>query len=631
MTYVLGAILIALFTVLFYAFGSALRRDASDVSGNFLIGYIAHSFLVAVFVIPMQLLRLSFTPVVIAVVGVAFLTIAASIIGWYRHRLWRTAPSLITAVKDHYFLVLIALALFLIFLLQTHIIWNNNHTDDGYYLLSVSNMPYEDDPYNVIFGTGFTAANTGLNTYHLSSIQSEMAVYTYLFRLDPLIAMRGFLNIFHYFIAAVTVAVFGRQMAKQLNVPSTHVQYMASALLILSFAYPTIENWNLLRAQDLWQFNTAMWYGGTLVRVVGILWLVSLYLSARKIDFRVVAQVGVISVVLISKAVAVLPIIVLTVIAYLLAFFATSGSRPWLRASAFIVILIGVGIALADRPELSEVSAHLGVVNRTSPLLWISAVFVTLAVFVLRKLEITRFAIILITLFALIHVPELNDIFENASMISFVASRAQTACYYALIIAGFVSLSLLLFVYARQSYVLVQFVLAAAIGASSVASTVPVNGNPVSTLSYMADNPRIMPEDTVQLSKRLEEMSGGEPLNVMTPEWVEIKHRRHYVATIVRVYAPHVRSISAIPRFGSGTDPDFASYGLDQQAAYDNVIRNPSEYQFDVLEREVLDEYPIDVVVLPGDSFDEYVAGSEFELTERIGVYSIYVRGEPAT
>lgn len=625
-SYLVGTLGLVFFVLFFYAFGSALRKDASDVTGNLLIGYIAHSLLVAIAVIPIQLGGLTFTILTVAVLGVLALALIFTGVRWASLGLSSTAPRFGAIVRENYFLVLITIALFVLYLLQTDLIWNNNHTDDGYYLLKIANLAYAEDPYGTINGTGYASAHEGLNTYHLSSIQSEMAVYSHVLGIDPAVFTRGFLNIFHYFLAAVTVSVFGRALSARAGMAASSYQYMATALLILSIEFRTIEKWQVLAAQDLWQFNGAMWYGGTLGRVAGMMWLLAPYLNARRLDWKIVAQVGVISVVLISKAAATLPIIIIAGLGYLVALAVTSDTRPVLRTLLLAAVLGAVGWVLTDKPHISALMNELFTRNLPSIVLWGSVALIVVAVGVFRTRELLRMAVVLATAFALMVIPELNDILENAAVVDFVARRAQTATYYTLIITAFISLSLLVVKFAARGFALIHVALAAAIGLASVASTVPVYGNPLTTLKFMAASPHIMPQDTALLSQRLEQMADGQMYDVYAPEWVEVKHRRHYVATILRVYAPHVRSVSAIPRFGAGSDPDFASYQLDDQSAYDTFTRHPSRETFENL-NAVLEKFPIEAVVMPNAAFDEYAAEAGFTFAERIGDYWIYVRG----
>lgn len=625
--YLIGALLLVVGTA-FYAFvGAGIRKDTTYFGANLLVGYIGYSFLIAIVVIPMQLLGASFPLVVAGVVVVFLISVVASIRMWAVHGLARSLPSARVFLANNYFLIALALALFALFLLQTDLIWNNNHTDDGYYLLKIANLPHAADPYTTIHGTGYETIHQSLNSYHFSSHQSEMAVYTHIFRIDPVVFTRVFLNIFHYFLAAVTVCVFARELAKNahLRIPASAYQYTASVLLIFSIEYRTIENWEILAAQDLWQFNGAMWYGGTLARVVAIMWLITPHLAARRINARMIAQVGVVSVVLLSMAAAAFPIIVVTALGYLFAFVATSG-RWKIAGSALILGILGLaGLLLVDKPHMSELMSEMFARNLTSVALWASVALVVIALAVFRTLELTRFAIILVFGFALMIIPELNDVFEHVAMIDFVARRAQTAGFYMLIIGGFVSLALLIAKFVRKLYVGIQLILATLLGLASVASTVPVYGNPFTTLAVMRESPHIMPNETVELSHYLQGLSGGEDLDVIVPEWVEVKHRRHYVATIIRAYAPHVRSVSAIPRFGAGTNPDFAPYSLTDQSAYDTFIRFPTHEHFERL-AGVLEAFPIDVVAIPGDQLEPYVDMTDFELIDHVGRYWIYQR-----
>lgn len=623
--YLMGAAIFVLFILLFYGFGSALRRDAADFAQNLAVGYIAHSFLIAVTVVPIQVLELTFAPALVVVSAVAVLTASYTIVVWIRHGLLATALPLRRLLAENYFLFVLAAVLFLIYLLQTDLILNNNNTDDGYYLLKVANLPYMEDPFTMTYGTGFINLDSGFNTYHLSSVQTEMAVYAYLTQIDPVIFMRGTVNIFHYFLAAASIAWFARVLGESTKrkVDSGKYQYFASILLLLSFEFRTIEDWHILAVQDLWQFNSAMWFGGAIVRVLGILWVITPFLGAARIGWKQIAQVAVIAVVLVSKAAAAAPVIVVAGIAYLAAFAFTSSARAAFGGVLLLAGVVATGLVLTGRPETNELIDEVFLANLPNPPVWIAVAFLALAVAVFRTRQWTRLGVIMVVVFALMAVPEVNDVFETASYVDFVALRTQATGYYTLLIAGFVAMGL--FVAGRRVFVPLQCAVAAVLALGSVASTVPVYGNPLVTYAFMADNPRLIPAETAELSERLEEMADGKFLDALTPEWVEMKTRRHYVASIVRVYAPHVHSISALTRFGTTWQSDYYGWGLNEQSAYDTFIRTPSEEAYRNLEA-VLEAYPVDVLVIPGDSFEAYKDRGAFELVDQVGRYFIYRR-----
>ncbi|OFS67082.1 MULTISPECIES: hypothetical protein [Trueperella] len=623
--HLMGAGIFALFVFLFYGFGSALRKDASTFAENLVVGYIAHSFLIAFAVIPIQIFELSFTPALVAVSAVGVATASYTAVAWVRHGLVATALPLRRWLAENYFLFVLAAALFAIYLLQTDLILNNNNTDDGYYLLKVAGIAQAEDPFNMIYGTGFVNLAPGFNPYHLSSVQTEMGVYAYLTGIDPVVFMRATLNTFHYLLAAASIAWFARELGRSLGKPPREglYQYAASILLLFAFEYRTIEDWHILAAQDLWQFNSAMWFGGSIVRVMGILWIITPFLSARRIGWRQIAQVAVICVALVSKAAAALPVILVAGVGYLVAYAFTSTRRAAFGGVVLIGFFAGAGVTLAGAPATNGYVSEVFIANLTNPLVWLAAAAVIAGVVLFRTREWLRVGIVLVVVFVMMAVPEVNDVFEVVAMSDFVALRAQTTAYYTLLIAGFVALVLALARVRRQA--VLQLGVAAVLGLGAVASTVPVYGNPIGTYRFMAANPHLIPKETAQLSERLEDMAAGEPLDVLAPEWVELKHRRHYLASILRVYAPHVHSLSVLTRFGTTWHSDYYHWDLVDQSAYDYFISSPGDEAYANLQA-VLDTYPVQVIVIPGDSFEPYAENAGFELVDQVGEYLIYRR-----
>ncbi|WP_255315678.1 DUF6077 domain-containing protein [Trueperella pecoris] len=630
MSYLLGGAWLVLFTAFFYGFGAAIRRQAAPFVQNLVVGYIAYSFMLAVLIVPMQFLGTSFVPVVMAVVAVFSLAVVFTLARW---RSLDRRPQATAFLRDNYFLVIVVVALMGIYALQTDLIWNNNNTDDGFYLVKSATLPYLADPFNTVYGTGFADTSTEFNSYLLSTIQAEMAVYIKLLGIDPVFFMRGVLNVFNYLLVAASISWFAKAIfdSTDVKVRSSWPQYSASILLLLAFEFRTMETWNIVAAQDLWHVNSAMWYGGTIVRVVGILWLVTPFLQSRRIGIREIGMAGVVSVVLVSKAAAAIPLIIVAGVGYLLAFALTAHRYVWRGVLGLLALLLVAGVVLPGHSEIAFLIGRVMLANVASPALWASLALVALAAIAFRTRSILRMVIVLATVLAMMITPEVNDVFESASTLDFVAMRTQTSAFYTLIIFGFVSLVLLVAAFAPRPLVPLQFTIAVALGVGAVASTIPVYGSPMRTWNLMKEYPLLMPTDTADLSKKLEMMADGQPLDAIVPEYIMLHERRHYVASVLRTYAPHVRSISALTRFGPTDAAGYPQWGLGQQSAYDKFVTDPSPASHEAF-AEILAAYPIDIVVFPHDGFEQFARRDGFELVERVGVYRVYerVRALPA-
>lgn len=623
--YLLGIGWLISSTLICYGLGAAIRRQTASFAQNLVVGYMAYSFILAMLIVPIQLLARSFAPLVIAVVAALAAAVGLIVMRW--RELWADRPKASELLKNNYFLVIVVVALMGIYLLQTDLIWNNNNTDDGYYLVKSATLAYLADPFTTVYGTGFDNTATQFDPYQLSSIQAEMSVYIYLLGIDPVFFMRGVLNVFHYLLVAASVSWFAEVIftSTDLKTRPSWPQYSTAILLLFAFEFRTIETWNIVAAQDLWHFNSAIWYGGSIVRVVGFLWILTPFLQSRRIGVREIATVSAISIVLISKAAAAIPLILVAGIGYLLAFALSAHRYKWRSIAILGGVLLGVGLALPGRSDIAFLIGKVMLSNVTSPVLWSSALLLLAAVWLFPTLPIRRMFVVLATSVGMMIVPEVNDIFETASAYVFVALRTQASTFYLLMILGFIGAQLLLAKYARNVFLALQVFLAAILGFGAVASTIPVYGNPIHTLRVMKEYPLLMPTDTVELSKRLETMAQGKTLDAIVPEFITLHQRRHYVASVVRTYAPHVRSISALTRFGPTSLADYPEWGLSQQAVYDRFIADPTALTHQAF-AQILETYPIDVVVVPHEGYDEFAGKDGFAFVGRVGVYHIYAR-----
>ncbi|MGI6511047.1 MAG: hypothetical protein ACOX1W_01270 [Catenisphaera adipataccumulans] len=97
-----------------------------------------------------------------------------------------------------------------------------------------------------------------------------------------------------------------------------YFQFAAAILFLFGFAESFLYNNHLLILQDSWQFNTAMFYGSSIVRTMSIFMIVLPFLDRDQLTVRDVLTVGAIAVVLISKSSIALPLIIIVSLAYLI-------------------------------------------------------------------------------------------------------------------------------------------------------------------------------------------------------------------------------------------------------------------------------------------------------------------------
>lgn len=627
--YLTGFLFVLLSIVFFYLLGSSLRKKTESFSLNFLVGYIFYSFLIALFLIPIQIFRFSWN-LAFAITIILFLLssafIAYSIIS---QKISFTKFALKEMFKNNYFLFVTSFALVFVFLLQFDLIWINNHLDDGYYLVKIATLPYLENPFTTTYATGLPAAATSFDSYALSSYELEHSVYLYLLHMDPVVYCRIFLNAFNYFLAASTVSAFTESIFLEKKYFNKKMfQYFGMILLFFSFEYLYMQTKGLFTVQDAWQFSSAMWFGSSIPRVLGIMWIILLFVNIKEISWKQILGAGVICVVLISKSSIALPTVIITGVAFLIAYALTSEKKNIKFGIFLIALLIVLGVLLPDSTTRNDLILSIFQSDFKS-FLFIGCVLLAAlgSILFFRNKMVRRTMLTLLLSYLLIAVPEINDTFECVSMYDFVARRYQTTLIYTTVIIAFIFFIIFCLKYLKplQKVLIPASFLLLLSGA--VLTTIPVYGNPLNTLSVMKNNPKIIPESTVELSKELERLAieNGE-LNVLCPDWVNVDNHRHALSVMLRTYAPDVNVVTALTRYSSvSEDNEFYGFNAEDQGAYTLFASNPDDTNYYNLDT-VLNKYPINCLVTPTQGFEQYAKSSGYQFVSKTNMYSIYLK-----
>ena len=623
--YLVGLLGIIFFILFYYLLGSAVLKSQDSFSKSLIYGYIVFSFFSAVFLIPIQLLHLSwelanFTVIFLWVLGIVF------IIYRIKNKQIIFKRSLFKQfLKNNYFSFVISLLLIGIFLLQFDLIWINNHLDDGYYLVKIATLPYLEEPFSTSYASGIVTSSTQFDTYLFSSYELEQSIYVSWFHIDPVIYCRIFLSYFNYFLVANTVSLFAEIMfCKTELLKKKHFQYFSIILIFFSFEYLILQKTGLFVVQDSWQFSSAMWYGSSIGRMMGLMWILILFANISKITIKEIVVALAISVVLISKSAVSLPVIFVGGLSFLLVFFLTGNKTDKLIGTILLIFIILCGLFLPDSEVRNSLIVNNFLKNKYSIVLIGSFLLLFWALFKFRKQKpILRSILVLFVSTLFIVIPEINDGFEFISQFDFVACRFQATLFYTIVISGFIFFLVFIKIYLSRLYWLAVSISLCLAFVGSVLTTVPVYGNPLNTIKIMLDNPNIMPQSTIHLSKELNEIP--QEVNVLCPDWINVDNHRHSLAVMLRTYAPKIKIISAIPRYSVPSSEKYSTFNQDQQNVYTGFISNPNMLSYEALQ-SVIQEYDINCLIFPNDCFEEYVLDSGFELYTISDMYYIYLK-----
>ena len=635
--YCISAIFFSLLITFFYCLGSVIVSEENSLPYRFICGYLFYSFIIAIGGIVIQLLNLSWY---LFFWYTILIIIALLIFILYRSKKEKIKIFLIGIkefLKKYWFLFIISGILIVISLAYSEWIWLNNCLDDGFYLNKIATLPYIENPFITNASTGLVEIQNGFNSYIVNTGELEMSVYVFLLQVTPTVFTRIFLSGFNYFLFACCIYAFAEKIIKSTNIKCSEytIQYIVSIILLFSFSWNFMVVKEILVVQDSWQFNTAMYYASSIVRTMGILIILVHFIENNKIRICDILLVVLISIVLVSKSTIALPIIFVTCIAYLIVNFLLD-DKYWKKISTIIIlVLIGIiGLMIGGNDYIDELVRNLFLQNLKSYLV-IGCLVVIILSFSFRSQVINKVNVIMLVVIFLMESPIINNLFEKISVYDFVAARASTTYIYTFVIIAMIYVYLFInkFKYSKKLIVPIYLVVTIMLSVVSLYSYNSCNGKLLTSYKIMYNNRKIIPDSTIMLGKKLSDLAedADEEINMIMPEGVLVDGHLHSVAIIIRSFAPEIKSISAIGRFKVSEGNDFSSFTSDDQAKLDAFITNPTEENKQNL-KILLEEYPINCIVLPTAEDNEYLYEIGFESYTKFSdiegniSYNIYYR-----
>lgn len=398
-----------------------------------------------------------------------------------------------------------------------------------------------------------------------------------------------------------------------------------------------LESKHLLVLQDTWQFNSAMYFGSSVVRTMGMFMLILPFIDKDKLTYKDVITVIVIAVALISKSSIAIPLIFLAAFSYLLSYLFFADKKRRILSIVLALLTLLVSVVLKDNLSIQNVIYSFINKNNASIIIYLSIVSILTSFFVFKNKKIYRFNITLILIFFLIILNPINNIFELFSIYSFVGARALTTYVYTLITVGFIYL---IFYIGFITKKIIRRILLSTITIISATGTIYSVSKEnevkiIDRIKILYNSPSVYPNSSIQLGKALEEVyeENGEILNVMTFEGVMLNNMPHFLGAMLRNVSPHSISLSGIGRYGQTPTGDFVGFTAGHQKYFDEFIINPNEETTYAL-LNLTNEYPINCFVVASDKYDYYFNTMGFELVKETFdsytgfKYFVYYKGE---
>lgn len=636
--YVVCTVFWLAFVIMLCVFGKALLEEKKSVSFCLTVGYLVYSFFVAVGGIAIQLVNL---PWKIFALYMAVLWAGIFIFCVFKRkrirekRIWR---SLLNYLKEYWVLLAVCLFLCSMLFFYYNAFWYGNHLDDGYYVTKAATMPYNSTGFRTNYSVG--TAQAGMDSYMLNTWELEASFYIWLLGVKATLFLRLFQSAFYYFFFVNVLKLLAEQVFEKAmqKAGKKEAQYVTVITLLFGGYCLFLMDTNLFFVRDMFRFNSAMFCGAGMVEPLSMVLLLVFFTEVRKIDWKMIVSVAGISVVLISKSTIALPVIVITVFAYLEISLFFEGGRKGKMAS----VLFGVGYAVlgvllpGGAGAQKEVYQYVLLAVKSPVVLLSTVMFI--GSFFWKKAAVTKLNCVFLCCAGMMVIPQINDVFENVSVYAFVAGRAWASWIYAYVMLNTVYFYLFLrrcikkrtipqCLYAAAGVALAVMDVAgfASYGGELFLVEEPVAADMKYHLEVMLGNHYFVPNFTIELGEELEVLAEKkEGLRVVMPESVGTNGTIHNLALEIRSFAPHIVVPSAIDRYPVDEDSELYGYSQEYFTAF---AAEPSEQTGRELVAE-LERYQIDCVVVNRVECGVYLEEMGYELHGRIegGGFEIWTK-----
>lgn len=619
------------FTFLIYALGNVIIKEECVQSLKFIAGYLLYSFTIALPGIFVQLINAPWFVFKIYVI-ILFMFLIAIIVYTKMKRGYIFNCTYKEYLMENFLLIITCLGLVCMLFFYFRMFWEGNHLDDGYYVTKVATLPYEEYGFRTNYAIG--TYKPGIDTYVVNTWELEASVFVEMLNVHPTLFLRLFQSAFNYFLCLNCILAFSTVILRNVKgkVKLFEAQFV-QGIMILLFMYDLFaEGTNIFFVSDMTQNNTAMYYGGSIVKIISIMLLLVFYLDQNKITLKMIFGVCIIATVLMSKSAVALPIIIIVSISYtIVVLFLNENRKCKFLGIGLLTCFVLLSIIIPGL-EYNQVALYNLAEKTIKSYLFIVATLVfVLSFFLLKEKIIYKMNCIIILLAFFMFVPQVNDLFERFSVFGFVGGRTWDTLVYTYIVINIIYVYLMCRERVSRRIVGNVFV-GLGIGAFClqlfgynmyggdiyINENSPVEADVRGALKTIYYNPYFFPNGTIELSDKLELLSNetGEKLRVVSPEVVGLNGAYHTLSVQLRIYAPDLISVSAADRYaGEGEE----LYGYNQEV-YEAFASNPNDETARDFE-EMLKKYDVNCVIIANNNSNDYLERMGFKMYDYAAGY----------
>lgn len=630
MEFFLGIVYIIVYLLFMYMIGKSFNLGKTSYSFSVVVGFIVYTALQAIVGIGAQVFNTTFSQYAQwMILLITVLLIWSSYRNFGKFKCVIQERKLLYVIKEHIkqYWFLYAVVSILTFFAVTNITyqWTANHLDDGYYLNFIANAPFYEGISQVNHATGLETEISFIRL--INTFELDAAFWSQIFHIPATIFVKYFLTFVNYFLIASTVVALAQNFKAFKQDSKKYAQYVLVPLLLFMYPGDYLNASQTIYIQDAWQFNTAIWYGSSIVRHMGFM-IFGIVLLKQDLTWKNKISLFLLtSIMLVSRATQAVPVIYIVTMVFLIqGLYRVKIKKLWKFISGILITVFLIGINLF-------VQAELGYINDQFQNIW---TMITVASFLIvlsfscnfkgEFLKIWNQALIIVAL--LLFVPYVNTWFIVLSTYDFVIGRTVTLFVYTVIMTAFINIIILILnVPKLKKYIgLVFTIISGAIVLNLVINVEKITdytvnssvGRVTYSISRTIQNSSGIPNITRLLGEELEQLFGNEKAIVVTPTNIMYRDKPHSLAISLRNYSPNSIVLSAIPRYGDMLDTSiYRSYTQNTQNIFE-VFDSTGGQNSDEL-KKVLEDYPIDYVVVTNQAaVDSATLNLDMELASQV-------------
>lgn len=590
--YIKGSIFVVVFISLMYLFGKSIYQS-KNFSENFLIGYVCYTVLQFFGGFVCQQLRFPWLLYQLFMLG---LIVFILYYVFYKKKIKINYQNLLSHIREYWLLYFLVIVLIFLALMNVDYLWNGNNTDDGYYLNKIRMAPYVPSYVDYNYATGFTAPSSIIR--NLNTFEIEAAFFCQILGMEAAIYAKVFLSVIHYIILLNTIYWFFHTVytGEKKNL----LIYTLVPILFFGIYQEIMLEKHFIVMSDAWQFNSAMWFGSTLVRTAGFFMMMTLLLKESLHLKEKIILLGMITIALLSKSSQTLPLVYLVCVSYVLSktiVFYLKHRDVRLLIGVIFFILISIIIPLSNVNE--EGIYNLVSDNKYSYLLTLSVLIVVGSLF-FGNAKMKQWSLWLLIIGGLIFIPGINHLFLVISIYDFVAGRMVTLYFFTIIMSASFFIFVYLTRYIKRHFI--YYIIYSVIGCICIyypLRYVQKNHGLKFSVNLLLEHNHLIPNATMELGDALQEiyLGYGKAMYVLSPMWFKNYNVPHSLATSLRYNAIDIYSIGACGRYKDiNAGLEFQYYTSEEQQIFD--MYNSGEYRDNEVLKTVLDRFPINCIIV---------------------------------